>query len=52
MSTNDTLEPGVGNPQELREVCLAHLKLIHKMSEAILAKDRQIKHLKETNRQV
>jgi hypothetical protein len=36
----------------LRDVCLEHLTLIHKMSETILAKDRQIKVLKESNHQV
>jgi hypothetical protein len=36
----------------LREVCLTHLNLIHKMSETILEKDRQIKVLKENNSQV
>ena len=41
-----------GSHEHLREVCLAHLNLIHKMSEAILAKDRQIKVLKENNSQV
>jgi len=41
-----------GSHEHLREVCMAHLNLIHKMSEAILAKDRQIKSLKESNFQV
>ena len=38
--------------EHLRDVCLEHLTLIHKMSETILAKDRQIKVLKESNHQV
>jgi len=38
--------------EHLRDVCLEHLTLIHKMSETILAKDRQIKVLKERNHQV
>jgi hypothetical protein len=41
-----------GTHEHLREVCLAHLNLIHKMSETIIAKDRQIKILKENNQQV
>lgn len=38
--------------EHLRDVCLEHLTLIHKMSETIQAKDRQIKILRESNNQV
>ena len=47
-----SINAGQNTHEHYREVCLAHLNLIHKMSETILAKDRQIKILKESNQQV
>jgi hypothetical protein len=49
---NNASQAPMDSEDHLREVCLAHLNLIHKMSETILAKDRQIKILKENNQQV
>jgi hypothetical protein len=44
MSSNDT--------ESLQDVCLEHLKLINKMSEVIVAKNREIRMLKSDNQKV